>query len=138
MRDRFRSLVLAALGALSLLGPALAGDAGVSEHGIFPLLGDRARERGHDFGDPYGMMPHYYYQTSKINIRDLKLGVNNGPRLRRQPLPDLPGTRRSTRQKGLVAVVGVVVLPDQFAKVYVVPPETACAAASFAMSRSSL
>jgi hypothetical protein len=54
-------------------------DASRSEHGLFPLLGDKARERGYDLGDPYGIMPYYYYQTSQIRISDLKLGINNGP-----------------------------------------------------------
>jgi hypothetical protein len=50
-----------------------------SDHGFFPLWGDKARARGYDLGDPYGVMPYYYYQSSKIRISDLKLGVNNGP-----------------------------------------------------------
>ena len=75
--------VLAAAGAALLFGQAvLAEDTTTetgSDHGFFPLLGDKARERGYDLGDPYGVMPYYYYQSSKIRISDLKLGVNNGP-----------------------------------------------------------
>ncbi len=67
-----------------LFGQAVAADDSTTveatrDHGLFPLLGDKARERGYDLGDPYGVMPYYYYQRSQIRIDNLKLGINNGP-----------------------------------------------------------
>jgi len=56
-----------------------AAESKTDDHGLFPIWGDKARERGYDLGDPYGVMPYYYYQSSKIRISDLKLGINNGP-----------------------------------------------------------
>jgi hypothetical protein len=78
-----KPLMVAAFTAL-LSGQAVSADEstiveGSSDHGLFPLWGDKARERGYDLGDPYGVMPYYYYQRSKILIDDLKLGINNGP-----------------------------------------------------------
>src|SRR5436190_6523236 len=76
--------LVAAFCAVLLLGQAVAADDSTTveasrDHGLFPLLGDKARERGYDLGDPYGVMPYYYYQSSQIRIEDLKLGINNGP-----------------------------------------------------------
>ena len=73
-------LLMASCFAL-LLGRSALADDSTGNHGLFPLLGDRARERGYDLGDPYGIMPYYYYQRSQIRIDNLKLGVNNGPLL---------------------------------------------------------
>ena len=74
-----RKILLVASGVALLLGQSAFADDSTGSHGLFPLLGDRARERGYDLGDPYGIMPYYYYQRSQIRIDDLKLGVNNGP-----------------------------------------------------------
>ena len=48
------------------------------DHGLFPIWGDKARDRGYDLGPPYSIMPYYYYQKSQIRISDLKLGINDG------------------------------------------------------------
>ena len=89
--------------------PEVKAPAEKRKHGIFPLWGDEVRAKGFELPNPYSVMVNYYYQESHLEIGNLHLGYNGGPKQDFSEIIQIPDAK--AQASALAVRPAIMVLP---------------------------